>query len=326
MKLVWLLPLLFTGCTTLIPANETPRAPKKLPDKVLDVLLLPAEDNTVFSRELLEDDCSYTAYQCSVTIADSKPLPFKYLRSKVNPDNKHPLIFIYNILKDKEERVSHLLAGALTDHGYDCIIVQQEHFLDRKWTRPVLPDPDSPHLSYDEYNAHLARNINRIITLWIPKQKELDGRYGFVGVSLGGIHAVAAAALFPKADLTIAIMAGGDNLHLFKESVENLVIGNRNRLLEQYAKADKKADQLYNDIAGLKFTVLKLARCIKTSKIKLMITLNDTSVPTSAQWRLYYALGGPEARLFPCGHYTMLLYYFTIRDQMVEWMNEAFTD
>jgi len=322
MRLTWLLPLLFTGCTALIPANENPREPQKLPDKVLEVLLLPAEDNTVFSRELLEEDCSYDAYQCKVTIADSKPLPFKYLRSKINPDDKHPLIFIYNILKDKEERVSHLLAGALVDQGYDCIIVQQEHFLDRKWTRPVLPDPDSPHLSYDEYNSHLARNINRIITLWIPKQKELDGRYGFVGVSLGGIHAVAAAALFPEAVLTIAIMAGGDNLDLFKASVENLVIGNKARLLERY----DNEKQLYEAISGLNFTVLKLAKAIKTDKIKMMITLNDTSVPTSAQWRLYYALGGPGARLFPCGHYTMLLYYFSIRDQMVEWMNGAFKD
>jgi len=353
-KLLPLLLLFLAGCTSftsLIPAAENPRAPTALSQEVIALVkgphLIPFETNTFFTKEHLEDDSSYNAYRCSVNSTLDNPLAFKYLHSKIDPDKKHPIIFIYNILKDKDETVSHFLAGALADNGYDCIIVQQENFLGYGWARPVLQDILSPRLSFDDYNASLARNIYRIITSWIPQQIELDGRYGFIGVSLGGIHAIAAAALFPKAVLTVAIMAGGDNLDLFKESLENLVVNTRERLLKRYAlqAAKKHPDdrlrhqwraqdrrridyqkKLYDDIASLKFTVLKLAKGIKTNKIKLMITLNDTSVPTSAQWRLYHALGGPEARLFPCGHHTMVLYYCTISDQLVEWMNKAFAE
>ena len=74
------------------------------------------------------------------------------------------------------------------------------------------------------------------------------------------------------------------------------------------------------------FEVLGLARTVETSKVRMMLTLNDKSVPTPLQWNLYHALRGPETRLFPCGHYTLALYYFSVKEQLKQWINEAFED
>ena len=328
-----LMALFMSGCATiLIPGNTNPHAAKPLSEKVAQVVDV-SDEEPMFSISV-DEDLDENETQWIVISEQGETLRFKYLRSELNDNKKHDVVFLYNILKDKNHTVSHLLADALLEKGLDCIIIQQEAFLGRKWTRPVMPDPDNPRKSYDEYNTYLAQSVGRIINYWLPGQQQLSGRYGFVGVSLGGIHAIAAAAIFPDSIMTIAIMAGGDNVDLFKKSQEDLVIGNRERLLDFYADlASKHPDAridyeaaLYGDIASLKFRVLEMARCIDTNKIKLMITLDDVSVPTACQWRLFYALGGPEARLFPCGHYSMALYYFTIKKQLQDWMVEAFSE
>lgn len=330
--------LLVTGCTTLLPANPNPRSPETLPDRVLTAVDVSGETpvfSTSVDQDLEDNETQWTV--TSVTSETGDALNFKHIRSEINPDKKHDVVFLYNILKDKHQIVSGLLADALLDKGFDCILVQQEYFLSHEWTRPVLPDwpePNNSRRSYDEYNTYLAQSIGRIINYWLPSQAKLSGRYGFVGVSLGGIHAIAAAAIFPDSVMTVAIMAGGGNVDLLKHSQESLVIDNREALFDKYALTfgaehpEVRFDwegALYDDIAKLKFRILEMARCIDTSKIKLMITLDDTSVPTQCQWNLYHALGGPEARLFPCGHYSMALYYFSVKEQLQKWMCEAFS-
>jgi pimeloyl-ACP methyl ester carboxylesterase len=320
------------GCTTLIQQNPHPRQPVPLPAAVTSKVDV-RNDAPIWDVQVIDNYSS----KCTITDRNEKELlHFDLLKSSVNPDKKHDLIIIYNILNDPRGTVSGLISGILLDEGFDCIIVRQESFLNKKWTRPVLPNPEDQALgrySYDEYNARLARGVGRIIHHFIPTQKHLTGRYGFVGVSMGGIHAIGAASLFPDAVLTVAIMAGGGNSELFKWSKESLVTHNKERLLTQYAerlgakypaKRINYAEVLYRDIEGLDFDIIRIARSIATNKVKMMISMNDTSVPTTCQWTLYHALGGPEARLFPCGHYSLALYYFSVRAQLKEWVVAAF--
>ncbi len=323
----------FSGCTTLIQQNPHPRQPIPLPNNITEKV--DVRDEAPIWNMLEIDDYSS---KCSITdLAGKELLHFDLLKSSVKPDEKHDLIIIYNILNDPKGIVSNLIADMLLGEGFDCIIVRQEPFLNKKWIRPVLPNSDDTaqrRYSYDEYNARLARGVGRVVHHFVPQQKHLTGRYGFVGVSMGGIHAIGAASLFPDAVLTVAIMAGGGNSELFKESKENLVIFNRDALLKQYAerlgakypeRRINYSDVLYRDIEGLDFDIIRIARSIDTNKIKMMISMYDTSVPTMCQWTLYHALGGPEARLFPCGHYSLALYYFSVKAQLKEWVNEAFS-
>lgn len=293
--------------------NPQPRAAKKLDSSIANIVSVNA--STKISTLRVEDN--EIDFQISSDI--DPDLKFTYFRSTID-DKKHPLILIYNILEDDKAVVSGIIADAMLGAGYDCIIVKQDALLNRKWARPIVPTWGAKP-SFDEYNASLARNVRRIIKQWIPTQQQLDGRFGFVGASLGGIHAIGSAALFPDATLSISMMAGGDNIALFEGSQEKLVLGTKQKLLAQY---QGREEQLYQDLRTLTFDVIKFSQYVDTSKVKMIITLNDKSVPTAAQWRLYNSLGGPEARLYPCGHYTIIIFYFDVKHQLITWLDQAF--
>ena len=266
---------LLTGCTTLIQQNPNPRNPVRWPARMLAKTDVTA-DIPAFEFEKEEDGVR----EGTVTVG-AEILNFEYRRSKLRPEEKHEVVFVYRILNDAGGVVSGMAAGMILDAGFDCIIVKQENFLSKAWVRPVLPD-GGKEKSYDEYNAALARGVGRIIYHWIPDQPKLTGRYAFVGISMGGIHAVGAASLFPDAVLTVAIMAGGGNSEIFKGSQESLVIFNRNALIKQYADYLSKkypgremgsSETLYRDIEKLDFDIIRAARAVDTRKIKMMISV-----------------------------------------------------
>lgn len=306
------------GCSSLIKtkdSNSLNPISKEI-KKMIDI----SNELPKFTK-IKEDD---NETQWIVKHKKEKLLKFKYMKSEEENKNNH-LIFIYNILKDKKQIVSNLIADALLDEGFDCIIVQQEYFMNENWARPIFKHPSNTKLSYDEYTANLMRNVGRIIKYWIPRQSKLTGEYGFVGISMGGIHSTMSAALFPKSKMTVAVMAGGGNVELFKNSTEKLVISNRENLSLDY-KANYPNRDIYKDLSSLKFKILDLAKSVDTKKIKLMITKYDSTVPTKCQWNLYEALGKPETRTYPCGHYTLGIFYFSVKWQIQNWMTEAFSD
>lgn len=317
------------GCathTTYIEQNPNIR-PTIAPTKEMVRLVSTKDEKPIFQ---LEDQG--VGYFKGEVAYGGESLRFDYYRSD-RVGEKH-LVFVYQILNDANGTISNTIKDVIISQGYDCIVIQQENFLNRKWTRPILPD-DSGHDSYDAYTAKLVRGVGRIIHYWLPYQETLSGKYGFVGISMGGIHAISAASLFPEASITVAIMAGGGNAELFRESQEKLVVRNRENLFKLYAerlglnpakKIDFEAAEaaVYRDIGSLQFDILRISRCVDTEKIKLMISLYDKSVPTKCQWNLYYALGEPEARTFPTGHYTIVFYYFIVRDQLIEWLAAGF--
>lgn len=313
------------GCTTFLPQNQNPRDPLPLPANIVAIADIQSE-TPIFTKLLEEDGIEHWS-----VVSNNELLRFDYLKTAVQAKTTKELIIIYRILNDAGGTISGLIADICLDAGYDCIVVQQENFLTHEFVRPVLPG--GTHDSYDEYNAKLSRGVGRILHYWLPEHPRLIGRYGFVGISMGGIHAIGAASIFPDAEIAVAIMAGGDNAELFKNSQEGLVIDNREKLLTAYAlyygskypnARINYAQVLYRDINKLHFNIIKLAKCIDTRRVRLMISLYDDSVPTFTQWNLYHALGGPETRLFPTGHYSLAFYYFSVKEQLLKWLRAVF--
>jgi hypothetical protein len=252
-------------------------------------------------------------------------LRFQYWQSEGSNDKD--LVIIFNILKDKHQTVSGWLASNLTQIHYDCLIIQQEDFLSRKKLRPILPDPNEELLDWNAYFAKNLQHIALVINEWIPQQDRLSGDYSFVGVSMGGILAVGAAACFPEAQVSIAVMAGGDIHQIIMESEENLVRREREMLIEKYKRmgltSSGAVQAIEEDISKLDFSILGIARCIETHNFKQIISLYDNQVPTQTQWNLYYALGGPEARAYPSGHITLGIFGWSVRDQIINWLGAA---
>ena len=319
---------LVSGCTTLLPQNlDLARKPIPLTATTIE-RAQPPDAALNFSTKLINVEKLRKEYECQVVVNGKPTLTFNYIRP-IKP-GKRPLIIVFSVIKDPSMGVSHTLSDYITYYDYDCLIIRQKFFMDENYVRPVV-DNGSDLLSYDEYNIALAQNVIRIIKHWIPQQKQLSGEIGFVGVSMGGFHAIGAAALYPKAKITIAMMCGADNVDVIKASEESIVKYNREQLLLHYRKKHgaKGEDLLYRDINSRIYNISDMARSLETSKIRLVITTNDTSVPTFTQWRLYRLLGGPESLVVPSGHYTLALYYYlppyaSVRCQLIDWLNEVF--
>jgi len=314
---------LLSGCTALLPQNlDLGRAPIPLRDAVVQQAQ-PPDATLNFPTKLIDKEKFHKEYECQVIVNGKSTLAFNYIQS--TRLGEKPLIIIFNILKDPSMIVSHLLTNYIAYYNYDCLIIRQKFFMYENDVRPVV-DNESNLPGYDEYNITLAQNVIRIIKYWVPQQKQLNGEIGFVGVSMGGFHAIGAAALYPKTRITVAMMCGADNADVIKASEENIVKYNREQLLIGYRKKHGAMgeDLLYRDINSRMYNISDMARSLKTSKIRLIITTNDTSVPTFTQWRLYRLLGGPESLIVPSGHITLALYYFTVRSQLIDWLDEAF--
>jgi len=314
---------LVSGCTSLLPQNPNlARTPIPLKDAIIQQAQ-PPDATLNFPTRLINEEKFHKEYECQVVANGKSTLAFNYIQS--TRPGKKPLIIIFNILKDPDMTVSHLLSDYITYFNYDCLIIRQKFFMSEDYVRPVI-DNGSNILSYDEYNIALAQNVIRIIKHWMPQQKQLTGEIGFVGVSMGGFHAIGAAALYPEAKITIAMMCGADNADVIKASEENIVKYNREQLLISYRKKHGAMgeDLLYRDINSRKYNIVDMARSIETSKIRLVITTNDTSVPTFTQWRLYRLHGGPESLIVPSGHITLVFYILTVRSQLIDWLNETF--
>lgn len=318
MRFIYLMLLLLSGCSSLHAANPSPRPPETLSPKIRAMLAPPA----FYSFTKLEEVGNRESWQVE---SDTFKLRFQHYRSE-GSSNKD-LVIIFNILKDKHQAVSGWLAHNLTQVRYDCLIIQQEDFLSRKKLRPILPDANEELLDWNSYFAKNLQHLALIVNEWIPQQERLSGDYSFVGISMGGILTVGAAACFPEAKINIAVMAGGDLHQVIMESRENLVKREREMLLEYYRRKGLSTldatQSIANDIDKLDFGILEIARCVETNKIRQIISLYDDQVPTATQWNLYHALGEPETRTYPTSHISLGIFAWSVRDQIISWLAEA---
>jgi len=311
-----LLLLTLTGCGSLCAANPSPRPAEELSTEVRSSLACPAS----YSFTKLETQHEKETWAVE---SDNFSMHYQYIRSLGS--RPKDLVIIFNILKDKHQTVSGWLASNLTAMNYDCLIIQQEDFLSRKKLRPILPD-GGDRLDWDAYFSKNLQHLSLIINHWIPQQEHLSGNYSFVGVSMGGILAVGAAACFPEAKITIAVMAGGDGSQVIMESQERLVKQEREALIRHYSRNStrgKARAAIVADIASLDFNISRMAHCVDTNSIKQIISLYDTQVPTNTQWNLYHALGEPEVRTYPTGHITLGIFAWSVRDQILKWLDDA---
>jgi len=318
MRFICLLLIFLSGCSALRAANPSPRPAEPLSSEIRAMLAPPAS----YSFTRLETTRERELWQIE---SDSFKLRFQYYRSE-GSSNKD-LVIIFNILKDKHQTVSGWLANNLTQVRYDCLIIQQEDFLSRKKLRPILPGSDEELSDWNTYFAKNLQHIALIVNEWIPQQERLSGDYSFVGISMGGILAVGAAACFPETKLSIAVMAGGDIYQILMESRENLVVREREMLLASYQKEglslEEATQAISTDINSLDFSILEIASCVETHKIRQIISLYDDQVPTVTQWNLYHALGEPEVRTYPTGHITLGIFAWSVRDQIISWLGSA---
>lgn len=161
-----------------------------------------------------------------------------------------------------------------------------------------------------------ATDFERILRSWsrcmIRCTDKLLARYpldpnrlGTFGISLGGIRNVGLIAAEPRFRANVVMIAGADMASVFAQSQEHLVL---RYLARRTEVAGVEAPRIYRDFkTQFVSDPGALAPEIDPESVLLFLARWDDKVPIKNGWELYHAMGRPECRTSPLGHYTSIL-------------------
>jgi hypothetical protein len=159
----------------------------------------------------------------------------------------------------------------------------------------------------------------RMLLGWARAQAFVDeDRIACLGISTGGILAVALAACEPCLQRVVLVLAGGDLPDLFAHSEEARVVRWRGwRLADDGLSALGIAREIERDVAG---EPLRFAPHLETGRVLMVGATFDRVVPWRNQLILWEALGRPRWVQVPLGHYTMALALGSILGTVAEFL------
>lgn len=284
---------------TSLPAS--PRAPEPLPAE-LDVRL--SADPAVPLAVTLEAEVSLEGHRVlpgrlavrrNGTAKVRAPRFELYLADDLS--GPAATVVVTPILGGRNE-IAKLIADDLASHGMNAVIVDRNR------------NADVTSLQAWEDELRDAVSDRRRVVDWLITRPEVDSdRLAAYGVSYGGIITATLAAAEPRLEACVSVMAGGPLRAVIPRSVE----GECRKLARahgvgtpptpaQLAAFEAEAEPI------LRTCPWTLAPYADPTKILLVTTRRDTSVPSALQERLRDALGQPETYSLPTGHYSAIAY------------------
>ena len=211
-----------------------------------------------------------------------------------------PAVVITPVL-DGDCDVEEYVAADLAAHGFHAVIVDRG-----------FPDPLTLERT-EEASREVIVARRRVID-WLVTRPDVDARrIGAFGVSMGGIVTTVLAEVEPRISAAVVVMAGGDFASCIAHSAEDFAFEMRagygcprEATAEQVDAFEARAR------AVLKTCPLVLAPYADPRTIFFISTRRDESVPTDTQVRLREALGRPEGRSIPTGHYSAVVYGLSV--------------
>ncbi len=160
---------------------------------------------------------------------------------------------------------------------------------------------------------------NRMVLAWAKRQPEVDPeRTACVGISMGGIVGGVLAALEPDLRGVALCLAGADLGGLLRVSAEPRA---RRWRAERRAAEGLSGHALADAVRrALRSDPARVAAYVPTDKVLLVGGWLDAVVPPRHQDLLWEALGRPERRMLPLGHYTAALGFWTIMGYLQEFL------
>ncbi len=205
--------------------------------------------------------------------------------------------------------VSPILGGALTDYlecrifgwvmakaGYASFFLYQDEWLLK---------PYDGAIDLERALRAWVRNMGRSLDLILANYPIDRHQLATFGISLGGIRNVLVAASDDRYAAHVVCLAGADLAEIFATTNESLVTRYLNRRGQINASSK---EQVIEDLRRhLVSDPEVVAPAIPTERILLFLARLDNKVPVETGWDLYEALGRPDLRLSPLGHYTSML-------------------
>ena len=146
-----------------------------------------------------------------------------------------------------------------------------------------------------------------------------SNRVGFMGLSLGAIMGSFIAGLEgERLAAMVLVLAGGDLPYILSVSDNSRVKEMRDGRIEA---AGLKTNEEYEEILHqtVRYDPLHFASRAKPDKMLMVMSSNDTKVPTAMQNDLYEAFGKPENSVYKSGHVQTIIsltywYFNTVTD------------
>ncbi|MEM7262345.1 MAG: hypothetical protein AAF488_10180 [Planctomycetota bacterium] len=150
-----------------------------------------------------------------------------------------------------------------------------------------------------------VRSMIKALDLLLDRYPLDETRLGSFGISLGGIRSILLAGAEPRFSAHVVCMAGGDLVRILGESRERLV---REYLTLRSAALRVSRERVLSDFtANFVSDPLRIAPSVDPESVLFFVARHDDKVPTETGWLLHDALGRPECRTSPLGHYTSIV-------------------
>lgn len=187
-------------------------------------------------------------------------------------------------------------ADAAAGRGYASFFLYQDEII-------LKPDLDGTDLERSLRTA--VRDEIKAIDV-LATRYSFDGeRIASLGISLGGIRAVLLAAAEPRIRAHVICIAGSGLHEIIRDSAEGLV---QDYVEERSRLTGLPAPQLFRELeAHLISDPSRVAASVDPRSVLLFLARFDRHVPIDNGYQLHEALGRPELRMSPFGHYSSIL-------------------
>lgn len=217
-----------------------------------------------------------------------------------NGNGRHPVVIAFPILAGSQV-VSEGLSKALVDHGYAVLRMQR-----RPLELDLADGPEPPMTAF----RHAIRDARSLLD-WLVTLPEIDpDRIAAAGVSLGGILAATLMGVDERIAAGVFIMTGGGLADILHDSSEKPVAAFRERMKRE-RDLETRAEFIefmrpYSDPVD----PLRYAPALEPEAVLLISGRYDRVIPPERTRDLWEALGQPEWKKFPAGHYQLLPFFW----------------
>lgn len=226
-----------------------------------------------------------------------------YLPLDLKPGEKRPAILISPILGGNMV-VDHF-ARYYAGRGYIAVLVYRKKL---GWN-----DERADIGQMEDYMRTSILRLRQVVD-WMQAQPEIDPeRIGAFGVSYGAILHTVLAAVEPRIRYHVLAMPAGPLADVVMHCPEKQLTKIRKHVKEKYGWTDQK---IYEDLkASLKTDPARFAPYVDRRKVQVYVALFDRVVGAGRSFYIWKALGRPDLKIIPFGHYGGVLVFPWLQTQ-----------
>jgi len=225
-----------------------------------------------------------------------------YIPKSLKPGDRRPAILISPILGGNMvvDRFANYYAG----RGYVVALVHRKHIF---WIKGR---------DIQQVEDYLRTSIIRLRQAvdWLEVQAEVDNRkIGAFGISYGAVLHTVLAAVEERVQYHVLAMPAGPVADVLRHCPDRAITKHWRKVKEDTGWTD---DKIYEELQRvIRTDPIHLAPYVPTHKVQVYVAIFDRVVGAGRSWNLWKALGKPDLKILPSGHYGGVLIFPYLQSQ-----------